>query len=103
MIVNGCKGDVQFFIIQFFFEMPLSIIIIQPYTLVKISGFKITIKKIPCNKIQKILLKQKYAYELIRWLIEPGGLKPHSQVLSNNSYSEPNKSNYRTEVYFLPF
>ena len=31
---------------------------------------------------------------LTPWLMEPGGLMPHSQGLSNNSYPEPNQPNY---------
>ena len=31
---------------------------------------------------------------LTPWLMEPGGSKPHSQGLSNNSYPEPNQPNY---------
>ena len=32
-------------------------------------------------------------YELTPWLMEPGGSKPHSQGLFNNSYPEPNQPN----------
>ena len=35
------------------------------------------------------------------WGIEPGGSMPHSQGLSNNSYSEPNQPNYLHWYLFL--
>ena len=32
--------------------------------------------------------------KLTSWLMEPGGLMPHSQGLSNNPYPEANQPNY---------
>ena len=32
-------------------------------------------------------------YIITPWLMEPGGLKSHSQRLSNNAYPEPNQPN----------
>ena len=38
---------------------------------------------------------------LTPWLMAPGSPMPHTQMLSNNSYPEPNQPNPRIDTYFF--
>ena len=51
------------------------------------------IKLIEHKKPDVLVVNSKQTYLLSPWLMEPGGLMPHSQGLSNIPYPDPNQPN----------
>ena len=64
-------------------------------TIMQFPGLNVPSRSVAYNFLNCLI------HQLTPWLMEPGGSMPHSQVISNNPYPEPNQSNLSYPHLFL--